>query len=68
MHIIKNLDRSNSSISSPTNVNQYQNFYNKNREQRQNIIIPELEKYESNKNDTFKTLQNSPIFSKIRVL
>ena len=64
MHIIKNLDRSQS-ISSPTNIKQYQDFYNKNREQRQNIVIPELEKYES---ITSKTLQNLPAFSKIRVL
>ena len=64
MYIIKNLDRSQS-ISSPINVKQYQDFYNKNREQRQNIVIPELEKYES---ITSKTLQNSSAFSKIRVL
>ena len=67
--MITSSDCSNNSISSSTKyILQHQNFYNINREQRQQIIIPELEKSNINKNETSRITQTSLTFSKKRVL
>ena len=67
--MITSSDCSNNSISSSSKyILQNQNFYNTNREQRQKIIIPELEKSDINKNETSRITQTTLTFSKKQVL